>query len=378
MTLGDFFVTISAKGVGAANSAISSVKPVMESLEKTAVKLGNTMKSVFVGATAAVYGFATAGIVGTVQGELFANQFRRMTLAIGSVFLPALYAAIDGMSRLTEWLQSLNKEQSLTIFKFAGLAGGIAMIASGIGTIPGIILTAVSGFYLLRDAIDMIDFSAIKPAILDIAAQFGEFYRAVLPDLKEIGSMIGELLVIGIRRFGEMVQAVLPSAISVFKSVIGIIKDMVASVLAIQPVVETVFGVVLAVVGRVAKAIAGVVSDIRELFDIMTKMGAGWKTPGNPEWATTKENHAAKMAERDAKANKQASSDKPEQLVNKVGGFESASGTYSRIAQAVINTFDPKKASDDQIGAINQGNAFLKDIADAFNKGKPAPAAVAP
>lgn len=378
MTLGEFFVTISAKGVGAANSAIASVKPVMESLEKTAVKLGNTMKSVFAGATAAVYGFATAGIAGTVQGELFANQFRRMTLAIGSVFLPAVYGAIEAMSRLTEWLQNLNKEQSLTIFKFAALAGGITMIATGIGTIPGIILTAVSGFYLLRDAIGGLDFSSIKPAILEVASAFGNFYRAVIPDLKAIGIILKDAFMMRMSELGALAKQIFPPLLDGWKSVVGIIRVVMEVMNELQPLFHSIVGYAIDGFGALVRLMAKLLKDVKETMELLGTMVTG-KIAGNPEWATTKENHAAKMAERDRKAaGDKNKGDPAEQLVNKVGGFESASGTYSRIAQAVINTFDPKKASEDQIGAINQGNAFLKEIRDAFNNKAPAPAAAAP
>lgn len=276
-------------------SWVNKTKDSMLSLKDKAIEYGATIRShltgAFVGASAAVLGFATAGIAGTVQGERLAWSFRQMALSIGSLFIPVMKTAITLMGDIRKWVDGLSVAQAKSILQWSGMAGGIALVASGVGTIPGLLLIATSAMSMMGKT-GASAFESIKTAI---GAMVEALFKAW--DVIKYVTLGMEALLIGTSKYLAALK-------------------LTAGLLAADAFINT----------------------------------------GKKAWNKFKQQGA------------EGEGDKKERLTPTQGGFESVSRTYERIAESTINRFDPQKAADENKKAIETGNGVLDEILDVITE----------
>lgn len=383
-SMGEWFAELSTKGLESVKKDFETVGAGLKKLEAGALSLAATFKSAFVGMTGIVYGFATAGIAGSVQGERLGFQIRQLSLQVGSIFVPVVETAIEVVSALTNYLKGMSGETQGLILKWAGLAGGIAMVATGFGTIPGIMLAATSAFSILGDVSEktintiveglgkvtdiiiplgqsiwsgLVDsFNAALPAIEAVASMLSDTFQAVLPPIMALLESFGGLFKQTFLLISEVVQAVAP----VIRIAIGVVVTALESMAWI---LNKLIQALNWIVGKIKDTIKGV---REEVAAVIADIG------GNTPAAAGKEGAGAVQAAGN-NANKEPNK-KPRERTDLIpkssSGFEAIGSAYTRIAQSVINQFDPAKAAKKAEDQREKGNGLLEKIANRIAGGK--------
>lgn len=193
-TLGTWFVEVSAKGVEATKASLASVT---KAGEKAAYSLGQTLSGAARLGAGSLLALSTAGLAGTQEGNKLVYSFQMLGREIAAVALPAIRAAIEGMQNLTAWFRELTGKQQESLLKWAGLATGLTLIATGIGTIPGLILTAISATKLfnvsLSDIITKLRTLAIVAGTVLIATGIGAIKGAALLAAVAVSGLVSQV-----------------------------------------------------------------------------------------------------------------------------------------------------------------------------------------
>lgn len=391
MQLGEFFLLITTKGVDAFNAATGTAQKGMQALERAGVtstksldtglkavtetmtKLGTAAKSVatamsgavtsaMAGATVAVAGFATAGIAASVQGERLTFQLSLLARQVGSLFIPAIEAATKVASFFTDILSALSGEQQGLVGSIAGLAGGLTMVATGFGVIPGAILAVVSAMNLFSEYGGKIFapiMDGINTIVEDLKGPLMSAFDSVWGLVKAIGATLADF---GGSLFKPIVSVLVEIA-AVFADTFGIIADVVK---AVWPVIDVVIKAItfalkalLAVLNGVATVVGKVISMVRSAVQMVTGDSGGDQASG----AAPAEAGPAKPA----KAR--------QELTPKGAGFEAVTAAFSRIQQSIANTFSPEKAAAEQADRDKEQMGLIREVRDAI-LAKPAGAGV--
>jgi hypothetical protein len=390
MQLGEFFLLITTKGVDAFNAATGAAQKGMQSLERAGLtstktldtglkavtdsmgKLGGMAKAVattmagavtsaMVGATVAVGGFATAGIAASVQGERLTFQLSLLARQVGSLFIPAVEAATKVASFFTDILQKLSGDQQSLVGSIAGLAGGLTMIASGFGVIPGTILAVVSAFSLFQEYGDKLFgpmMEGIKNLVEDLKGPLMSAFESVWGLVKAIGATLADF---GGSLFQPIVS-VLVEIGAIFADTFGMIADVVKAVWPVIDVVvkgiTLVLKALLAVLNGVATVVGKVISMVRSAVQAVT--GAGGEGEASPAAAEDAPKKPGKARQ---------------ELTPKGAGFEAVTAAFSRIQQSIANTFSPEKAAAEQADRDKEQMGLIREVRDAI-MAKPAGAGV--
>jgi ElaB/YqjD/DUF883 family membrane-anchored ribosome-binding protein len=103
------------------------VQDQLDGMKATFEKVFDAGKKAFIGLTAAITAWTTAGLAGTAQGEYLSLQFKQLSQQIAAVFLPVVQKLGEWLQKITQWLRSLSGSQQDNILRWA------AMAAAGLG-----------------------------------------------------------------------------------------------------------------------------------------------------------------------------------------------------------------------------------------------------
>lgn len=331
MQLGEFFYTISTKGVEAFNAATASAQKAMTGLEKTGQAVSSGITKAFNAAggamrfaTATIAGFATAGIAASVEGQRLAFSMSLLSRQVGSLFIPVIEAAVKVASSLTDALSKLTGAQQTMLGATVGLAGGITMVVSGLGTIPGILLTVVSAATLVGNAFNSISeelkpvkdmwgtiFEKLKGPVIALAGvlreAFGGMMKFIVEQSAKIAPLVGDLYV---------------ESINLIREAVGVVISAAAS---LKPVFEFLYDG-LKLVLQTIKTIIKETKDAIATMSILTTGRSAGLIADKP-WLNEQKDT------------------KRRELTPTGGGFENVTAAFNRIQQAVANTFNPEAAA---------------------------------
>lgn len=273
---------------------------------------GSALAGGFKYATAGALTLATATMAGSVEGRRMAFLWTQLGRELAGIVLPVFEAVTAAVMKVTGWLRSLSGEQQSAILKWGGLAAGVAMFASGIGTVPGLIIAAVSAFQIFKD-------------------MAGDSFDGLADQFKEVGRSM-------LRVAAELKP--------VWEAVCNAIRDNLQGVAVI---LKLVVGQIEAMVGTVERV---------------------WRAMDNlPEWAKKAIKFAAGPAAWFLDINGSggavgAATDPKKHRTPTMagGGFEGIGASYGRIQAAIART-DPIER---QIKEQQKTNSWLEELVDRF------------
>jgi hypothetical protein len=295
------------------------------------------LKTQLIGATAGIFAFVSAGIVGTVEGEILSQEFSRMARAVAGLFIPVMQSAVRIMTEVRNWIHSLSESQRDSLLKWSGLVGGIVLFSTSLGRIPGAILLVTQGFRLLNEQSTGLK---VLGVVMGLALAWFMPLPGILLAATSGMALFSQTGVSGLDSMTSSVESLIESAgqlIKVFSRVaqiVGIVATaagVLASVLSGQWWATTIIAGGALTAGGVA---AGMVGD---KVEGMKKRPGGAGGAGGPD------------------------------TTPKAPGFEDVGSTYKRIAEGVINqTFNAKEAADKQAALTEETNRKLQTINDSI------------
>lgn len=195
--LADLFVEFSLKGVTAVQKAFEGVQTQMEGVKKGAEAVANAAESAFGKAKLGVMGFATAGLAASSAGQILAFQMERLSRTVAGLFGPEIYAAINGVQRLTDWINSLSNAQKTAIAHW--LEGGLAALtfASILPKVFGGIQLVIGGVKALTAALTLSGWGAVLPVLGAIVSGLGAFGAASKVGRDGVGGLLGAMQGLG-------------------------------------------------------------------------------------------------------------------------------------------------------------------------------------
>lgn len=422
-TLTQLFVEFSEKGLSTVQAGMAKLKDQAAGTEKAIVSLAGSLKTAFVGATGVLYGFAAAGIAGSVQGERLSFQLKLLSLQVGSIFVPVVEKAISVTSEITNYLKEMSGEAQNGILKWAGLAGGIAMMATGLGFIPGLLTSVVAGMNILgvesagvikiikdgfKGVSDFLETTPGKITAVTVGVVALSQALGVLPIvIKAIGVAIafstGGLLqlagavVAGVMAFNAIkesgtgawggIRDAVGGFVDFFKPIVSTIGELLSSIGSLfnetfalisevvsiaTPIIKVAIGIAIGVLESMASVLNKIVNilkwvtkNVRETIEA-AKQGVNEFIHGEGSGDFSgKVAGAGGDFDNDAKKE-----DKPKNqaIPKSAGGFEQMGSAYGRIVQSVMSQFDPKKSADDAARQRDEALQVQKEIKQLLAK----------
>jgi len=364
--LADLVIEFTTKGVEAFRKAIDGAHTKLEQFKGAAQQLGSHISSAFNYASAAIVGFATAGVHASQTGELFRMQFERLSLAIAGLFRPEIQKILELIQRFTNWLNKLDPHMKTMIGHFLAAAiAGLGVSKVLLGPLMSAIQVTLLGMQLLTAAgIELNIVTAGIPLLIGaIVTVFGglavgtqtgrnalkglwEIFKPLIDGLKpiidifmEIGRVVGSVFgqafqVVGIilKSFFSILGAGLSILGAILKVVLlpfTILGRLIEKIMEmLKPLTDKFSELAETLVGKVVKSAMLVVKWVDKMIDkIFDLLGLG-KSAVDKD----KENRSTEIA--------------------RSPGFEAPEAVFMRIAAASVNLGAGKSVEEEQLDEL--------------------------
>lgn len=100
-------------------------------------------------ATAALFGWATAGVMASSAGQVLGYQFQELSRQLGSLFMPQIQWLMRTGTDLILWFQSLSGAQQRGLRNWLLLAGGVSAVAVAMPVLGMAVRGVISGIQAL-------------------------------------------------------------------------------------------------------------------------------------------------------------------------------------------------------------------------------------
>lgn len=222
-TLGQWFIEVSLKGAEVAKAGVAALTA---KAKEAAGTLGGAFATAGKLASGALLGLASAGLVGTAEGNRLAFAWQQLSRQIAAVALPAFQAITDTLMKLVLAFRELTGAMQDSLLAWGGLAVGVGLVATGIGVIPGLFLAAFSAWALFKDSITGNKmFGGLQEAFTGLMTTVGELAEKLKPLFTVLVSVLIESLTVIIKLINNTVE-VIARAVSFLKDAWDFVRKM--------------------------------------------------------------------------------------------------------------------------------------------------------
>lgn len=402
--LSELFVELTAKGVGAVNAALGSVQKQAAAVQAGLNAAAAAVESSLGRVTAALEGWARAGLAGSVEGDRLAFSMTQLARSIGGLFRPEIEAAGAALDKVTNFIRSLTPEQKEMIARWAEAAAtgvavalvlpritaGLQMVVGGLRAVTGAVVGLLSGTGI-GALLPLLGFAASALISFFAASEvakggFGKLADTVGKFLDAIGGALGPIL----EKLGDWLAAAWKAAaplIEVVVDLVGRLGKVFGELFEMAaPILDELLGVFQALVPILADVVE-LIGDVlvgafkllkpvlQVAFDILKQMLAAVREVlGAIDWMLKKlglgRTQAAEAVKELARPEERRPGERS-RLTERATGFESLEQTFARIQVAALKTGgkDPNEETAENTG---QANRLLELIRSGIDRLKPA------
>lgn len=367
----------------AAAAGLAALVPALKQVREGAEQIAKVATYAFATLTVGVLGFVRAGVGASAVGEVLSFRMGELSRSIAGLFTPEIQRVIDLVQKATSWLRALSNEQRANIVHWVEAAAA----ALGMAIVMPRVITGIQALVGALVSVLTVGTGGLLPLLGQMASLFvavgvgGMVAEQQFAPFLELLSALSELL-------KELAVAFVPVAVSVAEILTPAVRGLTTWLKSLN--VETIttairmlaavgaFAAVISIIPKVIAAIKAVITVMKALTlaQIIQKAmsgPAGWAQLAlgaaiaagaiGAAVATFNSLDPDKMAKGAAnKAALKGGAGNRGELMPKLGGFESLTAAYDRIAQASVKAGLGKGTPERQLDEAVKTNEKLDKL----------------
>lgn len=287
--------------------------------------------------------FVRQGLAASNMGQVLSFQMERLALTIAGMFRPELEKVLDGINRLTDWINSLTDAQKKSIAHW--IEAGAAALAVGL-VLPRIVAgvrAVIGAVTALGAAIAGLEVSTGIGAILPILGLLAEGITVLMTSTESGRAALGELWE-SLKELGSAaldlaralhLDEVWAGMVEGVKIVIGVVAQLVRWIADLVKWLDKISS------GIIGKAISWGITALMGPLAVLGRL----KAELNPE------------------VKKQEAPGSRDTLLRRTGGFEDLRSAYQRIAVAALRASSGMKTPEQRTAeAAERSEKHLANI----------------
>jgi hypothetical protein len=410
--LASFFVEFTQKGLEGLQAGIKSLQDNFSKLENGVKLVGPAMTAVFSKAASSLEGFVRSGLSASATGQALNFHMQQLSLTIAGLFGPELRKLVDLVGSVTQYLRELSDGKKELIASFIKGAAAAMLVATVLPKIVGATSTVIAGVKALSLAFTGLGIASggILPVFGVIATGLAALGGGLLVAENGFGGLlekfkpfIEQLQGIG-ERLAPSFAAIADAGIPVFQAILELVAalaDLFAKVIeTILPLVgifadvmPTAIGVltdavnllgdaldsnigkwalltagIYAAVAAIPAAVAGIWSMIVATYAYIKALVIQLAMQGPAGWAILagaaviaagavaavaatqdRQNEKGKQAMGRMRDGANARNNNRSTLAPQIGGSESVTSMYDRIAALTIQNTAGRRSHEDEV-----------------------------